>query len=414
MTTVSAATLVVLSWSMAVWACFASPAHAQDAAALAERHLYGGTLAQGEAELSSIVLQQPRDAAGKFALGSVQFVRAVETLAQSLHRHGLQAPRSVFVPILRLPVPPNPDPTPLTYEDFRQLLQQFANGLRRAEATLEGIGDAELKVRVDLSQIRLDLNGDGLIAHDEQLGSILGGIDPRVRGGLSATFVVAFDAGDAYWLRGYSRLLMATAEYWLAHDFRRMFEESFQLFFPRVQKASPGGGARVAPGAALNDFAAIADAITFVHLLNWDVVEPDRLVRAHGHLKAVTSLSHQSWAAILRESDDDNEWIPSPRQTNRFPGLPVTQERVDAWLRVLDEFGAVLDGRKLVPHWRLQKGFNFRRALIEHTNFDLVLWTSGPGVAPFAEDGPALSAASWNEITRAFQGNFFGYAVWFN
>jgi hypothetical protein len=64
-----------------------------------------------------------------------------------------------------------------------------------------------------------------------------------------------------------------------------------------------------------------------IHLLNWDVVESDRLVRAHAHLKAVTSLSRQSWAAILRESDDENEWTPSPRQTNRFPGLPALLPR---------------------------------------------------------------------------------------
>jgi hypothetical protein len=403
-----------LAWFIAGFCFLVVPARAQDPASLAEAHLYRGTLAQGEAELAALVARQANDATAPFALGSLQFVRAVERLAHSFHRHGLQAPRSVFVPILRLPVPPNPHPDPLSYERFREILQQFAGDLQRAEATLARVGDAEVKLRIDLAQIRLDLNGDGVIGTDEQLGSILAGLDPRARGTASTTLVVAFDTGDAYWLRGYSHLLMATAEFWLAHDFRRMFEESFQLFFPRVQRASSPAAAPVAPGPAPNDFATIADAITFIHLLNWDVVETDRLVRAHAHLKAVTSLSRQSWGAILRESDDENEWIPSPRQTNRFPGLPVSQERVDACLRVMDEFEAVLDGRKLVPHWRLQNGFNFRRALIEHRNFDLVLSITGPGVRPFAEDGPSISAASWNEITRTFQGNFLGYAVWFN
>ena len=92
----------------------------------------------------------------------------------------------------------------------------------------------------------------------------------------------------------------------------------------------------------------------------------------------------------------------------------MTQERVDAWLAVMSELDAVVEGRKLVPHWRFDKGINLRRAILEHKNFDLVMWLTGAGVMPFLEDGAAVSSESWDQMVRAFEGNFFGYAIWFN
>jgi hypothetical protein len=39
---------------------------------------------------------------------------------------------------------------------------------------------------------------------------------------------------------------------------------------------------------------------------------------------------------------------------------------------------------------------------------------TGTGLAPFLEDGPVLTSSEWDEITALLEGNFFGYAVWFN
>ena len=88
--------------------------------------------------------------------------------------------------------------------------------------------------------------------------------------------------------------------------------------------------------------------------------------------------------------------------------MPVTQEEVDAWLHALDDFDAVLDGTKLLPHWRFAQGFNLKRAFFEPRDFDLVLWVAGIGVAPYLEDGPTLSLTDWNQWNRAFNGNFLG------
>src|SRR3954468_14178332 len=115
---------------------FAAPgAQAQDAVALVQQHVYAGTLAQGEAKIEAVSSRNPADPNARFGLGAVQFLRALETLAQSLHRHGLEAPRSAMLPILRIPVPPNPRPAPLTYAGFRSILDRFASDLGKAEAT---------------------------------------------------------------------------------------------------------------------------------------------------------------------------------------------------------------------------------------------------------------------------------------
>ena len=94
--------------------------------------------------------------------------------------------------------------------------------------------------------------------------------------------------------------------------------------------------------------------------------------------------------------------------------MPVTQAQVDGWLHALDDFDAVLDGTKLVPHWRFSQGFNLKRVFFEPRDFDLVLWVAGYGAVPYLEDGPTLSISDWNQWNHAFNGNFLGYALWFN
>ena len=39
---------------------------------------------------------------------------------------------------------------------------------------------------------------------------------------------------------------------------------------------------------------------------------------------------------------------------------------------------------------------------------------TGSGAVPFLVDGPVTSADRWAQITNAFQGRFFSYAIWFN
>ena len=94
--------------------------------------------------------------------------------------------------------------------------------------------------------------------------------------------------------------------------------------------------------------------------------------------------------------------------------MPVTQGRVDGWLLFLDEFEALLQGRKVLPHWRLDKGINLRRVFLEPTTFDAILWVQGSAAIPYLEDGEPSTDETWEKIFDLFRGDFFSYAIWFN
>jgi hypothetical protein len=79
--------------------------------------------------------------------------------------------------------------------------------------------------------------------------------------------------------------------------------------------------------------------------------EPARTKAALAHLEAGIAQVKAMWIFILAETDDDNEWIPNPKQ-NGVIGIPVTQAMVDAWQETLDAAEQVLQAKKLIPLWR--------------------------------------------------------------
>ena len=108
----SARPWTITGFAIALAATIALPASADEAAnKIAVDHLYAGTLAAGDAELAAILAADPKNDDARIGLGTIRFVRSVETLSQGLYHYGLQTPRSFLLPILRLPVPQNPKPS---------------------------------------------------------------------------------------------------------------------------------------------------------------------------------------------------------------------------------------------------------------------------------------------------------------
>ncbi len=399
--------------------------------------LYAGRLAAAADVARERLAAEPRDGQARFALGAAEFLQAVERLGQGLHRHGLaSAANPAFaglgVPILRLPVPENPAPEKLTYAAFNDILATFAADLATAEATLSGVGEGPFDLAIDLGRIRLDLNGDGQGSEDEALLNLL-----QAASGLSeleapaaAPLLVDFDASDAPWLQAYCHILMAIAEFPLAHDWQASFDATFHGIFPNAGL----------PSAALNEWpaalakrgqagewspeleqarmvlmmAGIADLVAFLHLNHWEVEAPERLRNVLAHLEAVPALSRENWRRILVESDDRSEWVPSPRQSGIFAQMAVTQEQVDGWMLFLDELEALLKAEKLLPHWRFEQGLNLRKMFLEPRTFDLVLLIQGSAALPYLEEGELTDRETWRRIMSLFGGNFFRYALWFN
>ena len=318
--------------------------------------LYGGRLADAEAAATARLAVTPDDGQARFALGAAQFLTAVEHLVQGLHHYGLRSTYDGFglgiLPILRLPIPDNPDPAPITYEAFRGLLSRFADDLGVADSTLAGVtGEADLPL--DLTRLKLDFVGDGEAAHKEALASMLAVvIGVPFSSDEAAGMPVAFDASDVLWLRAYCNLLIAIADFPLGYDFREAYRTTFAGIFPKgadflstkVQDEAaamarrlselgvgpdeyipyPGGssrddswketpeGKRYLEAESLQralDYAGIADLVAFIHLMHWPVADAPRLKDVLTHLEAMSALSRQSWKSILAETDDGG--VPS-------------------------------------------------------------------------------------------------------
>jgi hypothetical protein len=391
----------------------AQPAPTDDPANVLTR----GTMTQAAAELTQHLTEHPADDNARFALGIGQTLRAVERLAGAMHRYGLRTDTwAESLPFFRLPVPPNPDPEPISYDESRRILHDWLDDLSAARKTLVEIRDpSKVKLGLPVGRMHLDLNGDGRATNEESLWELLRAVNRNLGAGTSNDFVIALDGGDVHWLLGYGHLLSALPELVLAYDESELFNATAHLFYAKVETPH----AFLNEGVKVADFGVgvdIVDAIAFVHLLSLPPKEPQRMGAAREHFKAMIDQSRKSWVLILAETDDDNEWVPNPRQGTVLGRLRVTDEMVQGWMQFLDEADAVLDGKKLIPFWRSRdgRGINLRRVFTEPTRFDLVLWFQGTAATPYLEEGELTSPDTWRRFQRIFRGEFFTFAAWFN
>jgi hypothetical protein len=390
----------------------ATAAAAGPAADALAKHAYAGTFETGSAELAAL----PDDAERKSAEGVLAFLTAVEHLGQSLHRHGLETTRGgimMQLPILRMPVEPNPNPEPLDYQKYRAILQTLFDDLNKADGLLAEGAKGDVKLPIDLLKVRMDINGDGKAEDKEMLGFILNALSPPAEPGPLPDLAFSFDKADILWLRGYIQFLTAAAQFGLSVDFEESFNKTAHAYFPHAGLPMQEELVRPAQAMGFVDNS-IGDGLAMIHLMNWQVADSERLKDVRVRLKTLAQLSRDSWAAARAETDNDNEWLPNAKQSSKFAGAPVDDAIIDGWLLVMDEFDAVLDGKKLMPHWRFEKGFNVKRFFEESKRIDAVLILAGVDAIPFLETGTISSSASWNSLTGAFRGNFLGYAIWFN
>ncbi|MER8897104.1 hypothetical protein [Mesorhizobium sp. M0676] len=385
------------------------------------------TVTERNRALTTLESAAKGDPASAYAAGAGEFFTALEILAGGLHRHGFESPQSFMLPLMRLPIPDNPNPEPLTYEQFRAILVAFRDRLERSAATLGSVpAGADIGMVVDLTHAGIDLNEDGSITPDESIAAVMAALS---RGGISSdgaapSLTFRFDRADGFWLQGYAEFLMAQADFWLAHDFRTMFDGSFHMLFPRAKL--PLQDILVPPAGDMGSsiFSSewrIADFISMVHLVNWPVVEPERRQAARRHLLEMIRLSREDWKAIRAETDNDREWLPGPQQKGENPltGLEVGEEQVEAWLATLTMAEDLLEGRKLLPHFRITvstgQGINMKRFFEEPKPFDLVLSITGPAIAPYLESGEIVTSGEFDQIQRQFGGGgFLTFALWFN
>ncbi len=374
--------------------------------------LSSGKFDEGVAVLEAHLKVEPKDDVSRLGLGVTQFVSAVQRLGQKLAVYGPR-PRFAFVvggpAIAEVPAPAEP----LTYPTLRKINQEWLDDLARIEATLAKITSEEVKLPLHVGRVTMNLGTAETrsltllpILQQFRLGTA----------GREADFVIAFDRADVDWMRGYCHLLSALSEMMLAYDGQELFDVAAHRLF---QHAKTPHAFLLEPNRPPNNgwfqFEDIADAVALIHMLRFPLVEPKRMEAALKHVEQTLSLSRQMWKRVLAETDNDREWIPGPKQKGAI-NIPVTQEIVDNWLRALDEAEQIVQGKKLIPFWRGKptRGVNLRKVFLEPRQLDIVLWIQGTAATPYLEEGELTKPDTWQQINRAFGGQFLGFGFWFN
>ncbi len=479
------------------------------------KHAYGAGLDKGIELLERARAADSKNGEAIFGLGALQFFHAIEGLQQDLYRYGAGNQGGTnsmrnFLPVLRVPVLPNPNAEVATYEKVREIFERFVSRLEKADKTLSSMGDTPVKLPFNLLKVRYDSNGDGKVANNESLMMILAALN----GGASnfpveeEKALLVFDTADAHWLRGYTNVLLSIGNFFLSFDFEKSYDASFHTIFGaeatkfgRMFDRVKGGTEEIAAiqqeikqleeklesvfpqsdrdrlndlrrtrqkidrdkklsstekeikkGAhkkefmkfreaqrksrelnrkkrqlvnryrALDPMAAprsgwmneFYDPVSFLHSVSWDVTDPARLKQVRQNMLTVMRLNRTTWRLIQAETDNDHEWLPNPKQTSPFPGLKVTQEMIDGWLKTVDAAEAILEGKLLAPHMRFGRGVNMKRFFEEAKTFDLLLFLTGPNSISYVEKGPIWDQSLMQSMSQPFGRNFGAYALWFN
>jgi hypothetical protein len=406
-----------------------------------QEYLDRGDTAGAVTAMTARLAADPNDDEARFALGTAQFFQAIEHASQAVYAAGL---KSNFVkagasggPDLSLY--DNPKSIVVTYPGVRAAFKTWLDDLAKVDATLSAVKNPNVQMRLRIGTIELDLIGDGHPTDREllsnlwtgRLGAGAGGApgapprpgtmqpaqqQPGAAPPAAADLYIKFDRGDVYWLQGYCHLLSAVADVALAYDEQAMFDRAAQLFFKKVQTPYPflAGTRHPFNVEGFN----VADAVACVHLMSFPVTDKSKMADAQKHLKAAIQDSRLSWKSILAETGDDHEWIPNPRQTPLFSSMNVKQEMVDRWLAMLDDLEAVIDGKKLIPFWRGDKGdgigINLDKFFKDPPTFDPFLMIQGSSFGPYLEKGPTVSGKVFNDLEKTFGSQLPQFSFWFN
>ena len=96
--------------------------------------------------------------------------------------------------------------------------------------------------------------------------------------------------------------------------------------------------------------------------------------------------------------------------------LQVTADRVKGWNSFLGEFESVLNGDKLIPHWRIfteGRGINLKR-MSTPPNAEPGNAASGVCRPAYLETGTFVQKSTANTVSNLMGGGLIGYFIWFS
>jgi len=193
---------------------------------------------------------------------------------------------------------------------------------------------------------------------------------------------------------------------------------------PAIKEVVDGRNALIeasGPPAELFGFDTEFDTIAAFLLVMRGKPDQGRMRRAHKHFLAMVEANKNFWSRVEVETDNDREWIPNANQTSAF-GVNVSSEMALRWQDVLTDVDDILQGRKLVPFWRVDNprdattgyGLNFKKIFMDPPDMDIVLLIHGGSLAPYIERGELANMQAWGEFQRLTGRQTGMFALWFN
>jgi len=366
-----------------------------------DEYIYSGELKKAEKQLIMYLNTQKKDNQVRFELGIIQFLLAIEGLAQTVYMYNPTA-TGRFLPFLRIPVPENPEPKLITYSGFNDIFTDFSINLAKAYVTFKQVEKSDVKVPIYLSHIQMDINNDSMISDYENLWNIYRFYNRNANELIKnpGELLVVFDYADTFWFRGYCKLLVALCNIFTAYDYEKLFDYIAPYLFKN----------------AYTYYQEEIDEMTLMLITKFKLKHKKNMNLALEYLLEVLSLSRESWSEIMNEADNDHEWIPGPGQNGAIPGIKISKEIVDGWIMFLDEAEKILSGTRLVPvegFTNIGKGININTIFMKPKDFDLVKLIMGKHNLPI-ETGELTKPETWNRLNRIFGGEFIGFALWFN
>ncbi|MBO6676255.1 MAG: hypothetical protein JJ908_15730 [Rhizobiales bacterium] len=345
--------------------------------------------------------QEDLSDADRFTLAGAQFLRGVELALQTRYRLGVTDGLDLL-PVLRLELPTNPAPEPFSGAFIETIFADLDSQMVAARETLGRIDDgAEFTATIDLSSVWMDANADGVRQDAEQLLAI-GAVAIGGRGALAGVndspgaLVIDFDQSDAAWLAAYTHLLSTTSDMVLAFAPAATIDEVL------------GAGAQLDawsrrnnPGFTGDDALWVDLAATVIRVLEQQP-DAERTQSARLHMLAMVEENRTFWQRVGAETDQTREWIPNDGQTSGL-GIDFPGGTGPAWLAVLDDLEALLEGELLAPHWRLgtrggTHGINIRTMLDAPQSYNLLGIIQGAGILYAVEEGTLISDANWRSF----------------
>jgi hypothetical protein len=366
-------------------------------------------IAATEARLSAVETPTNEDL---FALAGLRFLGGVEAALQLRWQTGVRADWSEL-PILRLPIPENPAARPFVPADFTTLVTDLDARMEAARTALDLLGDRPFALEVRMADLWFDINASGQRDAGEDFAAVAG---LTLGGGRMLMVpvedpVVKFDTADAAWLAAYTHFLSGFVKVALAYDpepaIQRVMDSSAALYAL--------WGDTPPPNAMDMMFGRQVDRLAMVLFALSKTPDPALAAQAHAHFLSMIADNRRFWSLVAMETDNDREWVPNETQASGL-GIMMPPGTAERWQAVLADAEAALEGRLLIPHWRFgaEAGINLKRAFETPPAVDLVTWIQGEGLLPYAEKGPRMSMASWNDFERLVSGDAMLFALFLN